>query len=371
LHPLRGQNNVQGASDAGLIPMMYPNYQRVIRDEVRAHFESLWSKSLDDKAGLTVVEIMHAIHDGTIRGMYIEGENPAMSDPNVDHARAGLAKLQHLVVQDIFATETALLADVILPASSFYEKWGTVTNTDRLIQLGRPALNPPGDARQDLWAIEQIARRVGLDWNYWRSEDGDGHVAAEAPTARVFEEMRSVMSPLAGVPWSRLVREGAVVTPAAREDVEGDAIVFTEHFPTSDGRATLRAALFAPSLEQTSNEFPFVLSTGRVLEHWHTGAMTRRATMLDALAPIVMVAINPDDADELTIESGDRVAITSHHGEVEAIADCSTLVAKGQLFLPFAYWEAAANKLTGDALDPVGKIPGFKVTAVRLARIPG
>jgi formate dehydrogenase major subunit len=368
LHPLRGQNNVQGASDAGLIPMMYPNYQRVIRDDVRAHFESLWSKSLDEKAGLTVVEIMHAIHDGTIHGMYIEGENPAMSDPNVDHARGGLAKLKHLVVQDIFATETAILADVILPASSFYEKWGTVTNTDRLIQLGRPALNPPGHAKQDLWTIEQIARRVGLDWNYWRNEDGDGQVASEAPVERVFEEMRAVMSPLAGVPWSRLVRDGAVVTPAAREDAAGDAIVFTEHFPTSDGRATLRAASFAASPEQTSDAYPFVLSTGRVLEHWHTGAMTRRATMLDQLAPTATVAINPDDARELNIESGDSVLVTSHHGEIEAIADSSTLVAKGQVFIPFAYWEAAANKLTGDALDPFGKIPGFKVTAVRLAR---
>ncbi len=368
LHPLRGQNNVQGASDAGLIPMMYPNYQRVIRDDIRAQFESLWGKPLDQAAGLTVVEIMHAIHDGTIRGMYVEGENPAMSDPDLDHARAGLAKLEHLVVQDIFATETAILADVILPASSFYEKWGTVTNTDRLIQLGRPALNPPGEAKQDLWAIEQLARRVGLDWDYWRNDDGDGCAAAEAPTARVFEEMRNVMSPLAGVPWSRLVREGAVVTPAARADAPGDAIVFTDHFPTSDGRATLRAASFTASPEQTSDEYPFVLSTGRVLEHWHTGAMTRRATMLDALAPTAMVAINPDDAKALAIANGDCVTVTSHHGEIEATADCSTLVAKGQVFIPFAYWEAAANKLTGDALDPFGKIPGFKVTAVRLNR---
>jgi formate dehydrogenase major subunit len=203
LHPLRGQNNVQGASDAGLIPMMYPNYQRVVRDDVRTKFESLWGMDLGREAGLTVVEIMHAAAAGQIRGMFVEGENPAMSDPDLDHARAAIAKLEHLVVQDIFPTETAILADVVLPASAWAEKWGTVTNTDRLIQIGRPALLPPGQARQDLWVIEQLARRLGLAWDYWRTGDGDGHQAAEAPTARVYEEMRAVMEPLAGVPWSR------------------------------------------------------------------------------------------------------------------------------------------------------------------------
>lgn len=366
LHPLRGQNNVQGASDAGLIPMMYPNYQRVIRDEVRVQFESLWGKPLDARAGLTVVEIMHAIHDGQIRAMYIEGENPAMSDPDLNHARAGLARLEHLVVQDIFATETAILADVILPASAFYEKWGTVTNTDRLIQLGRPALNPPGEAKQDLWIIEQIARRVGLDWNYWRAENGEGHVAHEAPVARVFEEMRHVMSPLAGVPWARLVREGAVTTPAPREDAPGEAIVFTDHFPTADGRATLKPAQFALGVELASDEFPLILSTGRVLEHWHTGAMTRRASMLDALAPVPTISISVHDAERLSITEGAPVRLESRHGGVEAAVHISEAVARGQVFMPFAYWEAAANKLTGDALDPFGKIPGFKVTAVKV-----
>jgi formate dehydrogenase major subunit len=369
LHPLRGQNNVQGASDAGLIPMMYPNYQRVIRDEVRAQFESLWGKPLDTKAGLTVVEIMHAIHDGQIRAMYIEGENPAMSDPDLNHARAGLAKLEHLVVQDVFATETAILADVILPASAFYEKWGTVTNTDRLIQVGRPALNPPGEAKQDLWIIEQIARRVGLDWNYYQTDDSGGSAAREAPVARVFEEMRNVMSPLAGVPWSRLLREGAVTTPAAREDAPGEAIVFTDHFPTPDGRANLKPTQFAIGVEVADDEFPFILSTGRVLEHWHTGAMTRRATMLDALAPTPKIAINGDDAARLSMADGALVELRSRHGRVQAVAQISESVARGQVFMPFAYWEAAANKLTGDALDPFGKIPGFKVTAVALRAV--
>jgi formate dehydrogenase major subunit len=330
----------------------------------------MWAKPLDEKAGLTVVEIMHAIHDGTIRAMYIEGENPAMSDPDLNHARAGLAKLEHLVVQDIFPTETAILADVILPASAFYEKWGTVTNTDRLIQIGRPALSPLGDARQDLWIIEQIAQRVGCDWNYWREADGKGDAASEAPVARVYEEIRSVMSPLAGVPWSRLVREGAVVTPALREDAPGDAIVFTEKFPTADGRATLKPATFAIGVEVASDEYPFILSTGRVLEHWHTGAMTRRASTLDALAPIATIAVNRDDAAKFSIEEGARVSMSSRHGRVEASVEISDSVARGQVFMPFAYWEAAANKLTGDALDPFGKIPGFKVTAVRIDVAP-
>ncbi len=367
LHPLRGQNNVQGASDAGLIPMMYPNYQRVATDVIRAQFESLWGRALDAAPGLTVVEIMHAIHRNEIRGMYVEGENPAMSDPNVDHARAGLAKLEHLVVQDIFPTETAILADVILPASAFYEKWGTVTNTDRLIQIGRPAIAPPGEAKQDAWIIEQIARRVGLDWNYWQRDDGDGHTAFEAPIARIYEEMRSVMAPLSGVPWHRFAREGAVTTPALSEFAPGQSIVFTDHFPTSDGRARIVPAAYQLGVERADSAYPFILSTGRVLEHWHTGAMTRRAATLDALAPEARVTLNPADALAHSIVDGDAVEIATRHGRVTAVARCSNEVACGQIFIPFAYWEAAANKLTGDALDPYGKIPGFKVTAARLS----
>ena len=366
LHPLRGQNNVQGASDAGLIPMMLPNYQRVSEPAVRAHFEALWSTTIDAQPGLTVVEIMHAINAGRIRGLFVEGENPAMSDPDLNHARASLATLEHLVVQDIFATETAVLADVILPASAQPEKWGSFTNTDRLIQIGRPALKPPGEAMQDLWVIEQMARRLGADWHYWRPEDGDGHAAAEAPVARVYEEMRSVMEPLAGVPWARLVRDGAVVTPAPREDEPGRSVVFIDRFPTADGRATVVPTTFRPGAEQVDAAYPWVLTTGRVLEHWHGGAMTRHASMLDAIAPEALVLLHPSDAGPLGIEDGAMVELATRHGSVRARASLGTEVQPGQVFLPFAYWEAAANKLTGDALDPVGKIPGFKVTAVRV-----
>ncbi|MCV2360104.1 formate dehydrogenase subunit alpha [Paucibacter sp. TC2R-5] len=366
LHPLRGQNNVQGASDAGLIPMMMPNYQRIALPDIREHFEALWATPLDPQPGLTVVEIIHAAYEGRIKGMFIEGENPAMSDPDLDHARAALAKLEHLVVQDIFATETALLADVILPASAHLEKWGSYTNTDRLIQLGRPALTPPGQARQDLWIIEQLARRIGLSWHYWQAADGDGQLAAEAPTERVFEEMRAAMAPLAGVPWARLRREEAVVTPAPLEDEPGHAIIFEQSFPTPSGRAQLVPASFMPGPEQPDQDYPLVLSTGRVLEHWHTGAMTRRAEVLDALSPQPLLSMHAEDAAALRLDDAQAIVIASRHGTLQALLQISPEVRRGQVFLPFCYWEAAANVLTGSALDPAGKIPGFKVTAVRV-----
>ncbi len=371
LHPLRGQNNVQGASDAGLIPMMLPNYQRVGNPAVREAFERLWAmpEPLDATPGLTVVEIMHAASEGRIRGIYVEGENPAMSDPDLDHARKALAGLEHLVVQDIFLTETAMLADVVLPASAHAEKWGSYTNTDRLIQVGRPALDPPGLAMQDLWIIERIGRRMGLAWNYWRDEDGGGKSARQAAVARVYEEMRVSMPPLAGVPWSRLAKADAVMTPAATEDDPGAAVVFIDRFPTADGRATLVPTTYRPGAEQADADYPFVLTTGRVLEHWHTGAMTRHASMLDAIAPEALISLHPADAQALGVHDGQTVQLATRYGAVQARASITPQVQPGQVFLPFAYWEAAANKLTGDALDPVGKIPGFKVTAVRVTAV--
>ncbi len=368
LHPLRGQNNVQGASDAGLIPMMLPNYQRVGDAGVRGQFEALWGTPIDERPGLTVVEIMHAVAAGAIRGLFVEGENPAMSDPDLNHARAAMAQLEHLVVQDIFATETAILADVILPASAQPEKWGSYTNTDRLIQVGRPAVAPPGQARQDLWILEQIGRRLGTPWRYWQEGDGDGHQACEAPVARVYEEMRSVMEPLAGAPWVRLKRDEAVVTPAASKDEPGLAVMFIDRFPTDDGRATVVPTSYRPGTARTSIEFPLLLTTGRVLEHWHTGAMTRHSAALDAISPEALASIHPSDAFRHQIEDGDLCDLATAHGKVCVRARITHEVQAGQVFIPFAFWEAAANKLTGDAVDPVAKIPGFKVTAVRLRR---
>jgi len=352
LHPLRGQNNVQGASDAGLIPMVFPDYRRVDDASAREALESQWHCDLDAQPGLTVVEIMHAIHDGTIRGMYIMGENPAMSDPNLAHARAALAKLDHLVVQDIFITETAHYADVILPASAFPEKTGTFTNTDRRVQLGRQAIDPPGQARQDLDIIIDMAKRLGLDWDY--------HGAQE-----VFEEMRSVMPSIAGITWRRLQSESAVTYPCRMPGDHGEAVLFQQAFPREGGRARLIAADYSAADELPDDDFPMVLITGRQLEHWHTGAMTRRSAVLHALEPSPVATLNPLQLLHLGIQPGQAIRIRSRRGEVTLTARADPGLQAMQVFLPFCYHEAAANLLTNEALDPDGKIPEFKYCAVR------
>src|SRR5262245_52944977 len=298
LHPLRGQNNVQGASDSGLIPMVYPDYQRVDNPEAKKRFEKLWGMEIDPKPGLTVVEIVHAVLDGKIRGMYIMGENPAMSDPDAHHAREALAKLEHLVVQEIFLTETCYYADVILPATAWPEKVGTVTNTDRMVQLGRKALEPPGEAKEDLWIIQEIARRMGLDWNYRGPAD-------------VFNEMRKGMNSIAGITWQRLEEESCVTYPCEKEGDPGEPVVFVDKFPTPTGRAKLVPADIIPAAEQPDREFPFVLITGRQLEHWHTGAITRRASVLDAIEPEPVASIHPLDLDAIGAKAGDVVTVES------------------------------------------------------------
>ncbi|MGO4377262.1 formate dehydrogenase subunit alpha [Pseudoduganella sp. RAF19] len=353
LHPLRGQNNVQGASDAGLIPMMFPDYQRVTDPEARARFAKAWGVQLDEQPGLTVVEVMNAIKDGKVKGMYIMGENPAMSDPDADHARAALAALDHLVVQDIFLTETAYLADVILPASAFPEKTGTFTNTDRLVQLGRQAVPPPGEARQDLWIIQQIAQRMGLDWAY-------------AGPADVFNEMRTVMPSIAGITWERLEREHAVTYPCTAEGDPGTPVVFTDSFPRESGRARFVPADIIPADERPDSQYPLVLITGRQLEHWHTGSMTRRAAVLDAIEPDPVALVHPYDLAQLGAKPGDVITIASRRGSVSLYARADDSSPRGAVFVPFCYYEAAINKLTNPALDPFGKIPEFKYCAVRV-----
>jgi formate dehydrogenase major subunit len=354
LHPLRGQNNVQGASDAGLIPMFYPDYRPVERPEIRALFEAAWGSPLDPQRGLTVVEIMHAIHAGTIRGMYIEGENPAMSDPDLNHARAALAKLDHLVVQDLFLTETACFADVVLPASAFAEKSGSFTNTDRRVQLARPVLAPPGEARQDWWIIQAIARRLGLDWNY-------------AGPAEVFAEMAALMPSLANITWERLEREGAVTYPVDGADRPGREIIFTGGFPTANRRGRLVPADVAPPDELPDDAYPMVLSTGRVLEHWHTGSMTRRAGVLDAIEPEAVAFMAPREIGRLGLRAGGTARIETRRGRLEVKLRADRDVPEGMVFMPFCFAEAAANLLTNPALDPFGKIPEFKFCAARVA----
>jgi len=355
LHPLRGQNNVQGASDSGLIPMFYPDYQRVNNDESRTRFEKLWGMPLDPQPGLTVVEIMDAVHEGKIRGMYIMGENPAMSDPDAHHARAALAKLDCLVVQEIFLTETCYHADVILPATAWPEKTGTVTNTDRMVQMGRPALTPPGEAKEDLWIIQEIARRMGLDWNYEGARD-------------VFNEMRLAMNSIAGITWERLEAESSVTYPCEKEGDPGQPVVFVDKFPTATGRAKLVPADIIPAAEQPDREFPFVLITGRQLEHWHTGAITRRATVLDAIEPVPVASVHPLDLDAIGAKPGDVVTVESRRGIISLYARADDGTPRGAVFVPFCFYEAAANLLTNPALDPFGKIPEFKYCAVKLMR---
>ena len=354
LHPLRGQNNVQGASDVGLIPMMYPDYRRVDATDARSKFEALWHKTLDPKPGLTVVEIMNAVHAGEIRGMYIMGENPAMSDPDVQHARQALAELKMLVVQDIFLTETGYLADVILPASAFPEKTGTFTNTDRAVQLGRQALDPPGDARQDLWIIVEMAKRLGLEWTYAHPRD-------------VFAEMRRAMPSIAGITWERLERDSAVTYPCEKEGDPGERVVFTEQFPTPSGKAKLVPAKIIPAAEQPDANYPFVLITGRQLEHWHTGSMTRRAEVLDSIEPVPVASMHSADLAALGAQPGGIISVASRRGSISLVARADDGTPQGAVFIPFCYYEAAANLLTNPVLDPFGKIPEFKYCAVRVS----
>ena len=363
LHPLRGQNNVQGASDAGLIPMMYPNYQRVSNAAAHDWFEKFWDTPLDKQPGYTVVEIMHkALADDSdphkVRGMYIMGENPAMSDPDLNHARHALASLEHMVVQDIFMTETAWLADVVLPATAWPEKNGTVSNTDRMVQLGKQALDAPGQAKPDLWIIQEIAKRMGLNWNYQGEFDG---------VAAVYDEMRQAMhAAINGITWERLERESSVTYPCLTAEDPGEPTVFIDHFATDDGRVHLVPADIIPANERPDSDYPFVLITGRQLEHWHTGSMTRRATVLDALEPIATASMCGADIARLGVEAGDVITIASRRGEVTLRVRRDDGTPQGAVFVPFAYYEAAANMMTNPALDPFGKIPEFKYCAVAI-----
>jgi formate dehydrogenase major subunit len=357
LHPLRGQNNVQGASDAGLIPMVYPDYQSVENPKIRDLFQEFWGRPLDPKKGLTVVEIINAIHAGQIKGMYIEGENPAMSDPDAHHARQALAMLDHLVVQDIFLTETAFHADVVLPASAFPEKDGTFTNTNRQVQMGRAALPLPGNTRQDWWIIQEIANRLGCGWSYTHPRD-------------VFAEMAQVMPSLKNISWERVEREDSVTYPSDRPDQPGNEIIFATGFPTASGRGKVVPARIVPPAELPDAQFPMVLSTGRVLEHWHTGAMTRRASALDEIEPEATAMMSPVDIEAKGFQAGQMIRVATRRGAIDIKLRSDRDVPTGMIFIPFCYAEAAANILTNPALDPFGKIPEFKFCAAKVEPSP-
>ncbi|PJI86165.1 formate dehydrogenase major subunit [Yoonia maricola] len=356
LHPLRGQNNVQGASDAGLIPMFLPDYQPVGDDGVRSAFQEIWQEgSIDPNKGLTVTEILDAVHAGDIHGMYILGENPAMSDPDVEHARDALAKLDHLVVQDIFITETANYADVILPASAFAEKSGTVTNTNRQVQMGRPAVPPPGEAKEDWWITTELAKRLGLNWTYTHP-------------SQIFAEMALSMRSLSNITWERLETQNAVTYPSLSPEDPGQPIVFGDGFPRENGRAKFTpASVIAPD-ETPDADYPMILITGRQLEHWHTGSMTRRSKVLDAVEPEANCSLHPSTLRKLGVEPGGLVTLSTRRGSITIMAREDRAVAPDMVFVPFAYVEAAANILTNPAVDPYGKIPEFKFSAVKVEK---
>lgn len=353
LHPLRGQNNVQGASDSGLIPMVYTDYQRVDDPAIREKFEKAWGKALDPKPGLTVVEIAHAALHGTIKGMYMMGENPFLSDPNINKVRKALSNLEFLVVQDIFLTETAEFADVILPATSFPEKEGTYTNTDRRVQIGRKAIDAPGQARPDWQIICEIATRMGYPMHYNAPEE-------------VFRELAALSPSLAGLSYEKLGTTGEL-WPCPDPDQPGQSVIFVNDFPK--GRGKFVPAEFAPANELPDAEYPLVLNTGRVLEHWHTGTMTRRSKALDAIEPEAFVEIHPEDLYAIGAQDGEMLRVSSRRGSIVLKVRIGVRTQKGSIFIPFHFREAAANLLTNDALDPVGKIPEFKFCAVKVAKV--
>jgi formate dehydrogenase major subunit len=359
LHPLRGQNNVQGASDMGLIPMFYPDYKKADDPEVRARFERIWETGdLDPNKGLTVTEIIGSVLKGGVRGMYMMGENPFLSDPNINKVRKALSALEFLVVQDIFLTETAEFADVILPATSYLEKDGTYTNTDRRVQLGRKVLDPPGQARLDWEVVQDIANRIGLGWDYGSPRE-------------VFEEIVAVMPNYANLSYDNLGSTGKLYPNPDPEHSDGTVVMFGEKFKTDDGLAHLVPAEWMPAKELPSDEYPVVLSTGRLLQHWHTGSMTRRSYALDAISPRPEVYLHPDDAAELGLSDGSMARVTSRRGTIVLATRYSYRESRGSCFIPFHFREAAANLLTIDEIDPFGKIPEFKFCAVRIEPAAG
>ena len=356
LHPLRGQNNVQGASDVGLIPMVFPDYQPISIPENVKFFENYWNTKLDPNPGLTVVEIMESIYEKKIQGLYVMGENPAMSDPNANHAREALARLDTLIVQDIFLTETAYLADIILPASAFPEKTGTFTNTDRRVQMGRKAVNPPGEAKQDWWIIQELGKRLGLDWNY-RGPD------------EIYDELRNCMDSIKNISWERLVKEDAVTYPCDGEDKPGNEVIFGEGFPTKSKKGKLVPANLISPDEVPDKKYPLVLTTGRLLEHWHTGSMTMRSKVLNHIEPEPYVHISRSDMKNYNFEQNELVALKTRRGKIQVKVRFDKMIPEGMVFMPFCFENAPVNVLTNQALDPDGKIPELKYCAAKIEKI--
>jgi len=356
VNPLRGQNNVQGACDMGALVNVYPGYQAVVNPEFKQKFEEAWGVTgLSDKVGLTVVEMIDAAAQGRVKAMYIMGENPVLSDPDSHHVVEGLKNLDFLVVQDIFLTETAQLADVVLPGCSYAEKGGTFTGTDRRIQLVRQAIPPLGDSKADWVIICELAQRMGASgFDY------------ESP-AKIMDELTSVTPLYGGVGYQRLEELGFLQWPCRTAEDPGTPYLHKGRFTRGLGK--MHVVEYQDPAELPDEEYPFILTTGRNIFHFHTGSMTRRSAKLEQESPEAYVELNPEDAAELGVSEGGRVKLTSRRGEIQTKAWVTKRVPQGVVFAPFHFAEAAANILTNPALDPVAKIPEYKVCAVRLERV--
>jgi formate dehydrogenase alpha subunit len=353
VNPLRGQNNVQGSTDMGCSPNNYPGYQRVSIPAIQEKFEELWKVKLSNKEGITAPEMLDAAEKGTFKALYIMGENPVVSDPNMAHTLKALKALDLLVVQDIFMTETAELAHVVLPGTAYAEKEGTFTNTERRVQRVRRAVNPPGQAMKDSQIIMELSKRMGYEMHY-------------AHTAEIFREMGLAWPALAGMSFTRL-EDGGLQWPCPTPDHPGTQFLFKGGFPRGKGRFT--PVTYKPSAEQADKDYPFILTTGRLLFQYHTGSMTRRVKQIDMVSSEAFIEINPGDAKDLSIDDGMRVRVSSRRGSITVKAQVTKRPVKGVVFIPFHFKEAAANVLTSSTtLDPVAKIPSFKVSAVRIEK---
>jgi len=352
VNPLRGQNNVQGACDMAALPNVFPGYQKVIEEDKREKFEKGWDVDyLPGNPGLTLMEMMDAAIKGDVKVLYIMGENPLISDPDINHLRQALEKVDFLVVQDIFLTDTARYADVVLPATSFAEKEGTFTNTDRRVQRVRKALEPPGEAREDAWIIAQVASRLGYDM---------GDVSAP----RVMEEIASLTPSYGGITYERLEELGELRWPCPTQDHPGTPILHVGE--CARGRGKFTPVEYKYPAEMPDDEYPLILTTGRLLTHYHTGTMTRRVEPLDELVPDNRLWISPEDAEKLGVEGGEEVAVQSRRGAIRLRAKVTDKMPGGVVFIPFHFGESPANALTNPALDPLAKIPEYKVAAVRV-----
>jgi len=368
LNPLRGQNNVQGASDMACAPTVFPGYQRVDDDAVRKRFEELWGCTLSGNPGLTATEMSHAMADGSIEAMWVMGENPVMSDPNMCHAREAFGNVKFLVVQDIFLNETAELADVVLPAAAYAEKEGTFTNTERRVQRVRQALLPPKGACNDLSIIQAISERMSSAGDKTWPEDyqpGSDRMDVDE-VEKLFGEIAKAWPAIAGINYKRL-EGGGIQWPCPAEDHPGTPVLFEAGFPR--GLASFTPITWRAPEELPDDEYPFILTTGRVLSQYHTGTMTRRSKVLENVDRGPVIEMNPADAEGLQLKAGDPVAVSSRRGSITVPVLVTDRINKGVTFIPFHYKEAAANLLTNDALDPDCKIPEAKVCAVKVERI--